>query len=305
MRSKLFYLLILLFISCLAILIHTFFLGGIGGRNGQLVIRSNPDTTVFIDSQAVGRTPFVLTMKPGDYMIKLIPNSLDPSKSIKALPWESRVVIYPRYETYIRRELSELANESSGEVVSIKKSDNALASGKGEISVDSSPDGAIITLDGQDIGVSPDVYQNISPGTHDISVYLSRFDRRSIQVQVQPGHTTSIKFDLSVDGDFENKYPFITTFEASSSASFPEISQADPSLTKAPTPTKTPEKVIVIDTPTGYLRVRSGPSVSEKEISQIKPGEIYEYISEQNNWVKIRLTDGNEGWVSADYVNAN
>jgi uncharacterized protein YgiM (DUF1202 family) len=34
----------------------------------------------------------------------------------------------------------------------------------------------------------------------------------------------------------------------------------------------------------------------------VNPGEIYEYTDEQNGWYFITLDSGEEGWVSADYV---
>lgn len=55
-------------------------------------------------------------------------------------------------------------------------------------------------------------------------------------------------------------------------------------------------------TPTGYLNVRSEPSPSGKLITQIHPGETYNYIDKKTGWYNITLTDGSSGWVSSQYV---
>lgn len=298
MKKKLLFLLVLIVLSSIAFLIHVYVFGGLSKKNGNLVVYSSPDGTVFIDSKAEGRTPLSVELPEGVYTIKVIPNSLNPARAESAVPWEGKVQIFAHTDTYVRRELKGTENESGGEVVTLQKSQNILEKGKGEISVKTTPGEAIISIDGTDMGVSPDSFLNVSAGVHDLSAYSSRFKRRSIQVQVVDGYVTSADFTLGVDPDFEKKYPFGTLVEASSSATLPKV----PKTTRAPTPTSVPEKVEILDTPTGFLRVRLDPSLNGKEISQVKPGETYPYISEESGWTKIKLTDGNEGWVSSDYV---
>lgn len=70
----------------------------------------------------------------------------------------------------------------------------------------------------------------------------------------------------------------------------------------APTPQSTP-KVEVLATPTGYLNVRRGPGTNFEKIGEIKPGEIYDLVSEdrQNGWYEIKLSGGT-GWVTKQYA---
>lgn len=298
MRKKLLFLLVLVVVATIGFFVHVYVFGGANKKNGNLVVYSSPDGTVFINSKAEGRTPLSVELAAGTYTVKIIPNSLNPARAESAVPWEGKVQVFEKTDTYVRRELKGTENESGGEIVTLQKSQNILEKDKGEIAVKTTPGEAIISIDGQDMGVSPDSFLNVSSGVHDLSVYSSRFKRRSLQVQVVAGHVTTAEFSLGVDPDFEKKYPFGTLVEASSSATLPNV----PKTTRAPTPTSVPEKVEVLDTPTGFLRVRLDPSLSGKEISQVKPGETYAYMSEENGWTKIKLTDGNEGWVSSDYV---
>jgi len=68
---------------------------------------------------------------------------------------------------------------------------------------------------------------------------------------------------------------------------------------------KTPplvDKVKILPTGTGWLRVRSEPSLSSAEMTRVGEGEKFALLSEQTGWAKIKLPDGKEGWVSADFV---
>lgn len=57
--------------------------------------------------------------------------------------------------------------------------------------------------------------------------------------------------------------------------------------------------VIVSDTPTGFLRVRSTPN--GEEIAKVNMGDKLPFVDEQNGWYKVQLEDGTEGWVSKEY----
>ena len=68
---------------------------------------------------------------------------------------------------------------------------------------------------------------------------------------------------------------------------------------------KTPpivDKVKILPTGVGWLRVRSEPSLSAAEMTKVNVGEKFELLEEKTGWAKIRLADGGEGWVSSDYV---
>ena len=62
------------------------------------------------------------------------------------------------------------------------------------------------------------------------------------------------------------------------------------------------EKVLVTQTPTGFLRVRESPSVLGKEITRVKPGDELILLEEKQGWSKVRLKDETEGYVSSDYI---
>lgn len=301
MKHKVLYLLALVIIAIAGISIKVFYFDAESRVLGYLQVRSTPEATVFIDSQAKGKTPFDQSIKPGTYTIKLIPIATDPESQVSVeMPWQGKATISAYQTTYIRRELRNTEVESTGETLSIKKSPNILSANTGEILIETEPDGAIVSYDGQDMGASSYVVKNVPVGIHEISVYLPRFKRRTIQVRVVPGgYMTVAHFQLGLDIEYDKKFAFAKAFEASKSGSMLPIIDKAP-----PNPTVTPkiEKVEIVDTETGFLRVRNEGSINGREISQVKPGETYNFVDEQSGWIKIKLTDGKEGWVKGEYV---
>lgn len=61
-------------------------------------------------------------------------------------------------------------------------------------------------------------------------------------------------------------------------------------------------RVEILSTGTGWLRVRSSPGLSGKEIAKVNVGEKFELIEESNGWYKIRLSAGQEGWISTSFA---
>jgi hypothetical protein len=55
-------------------------------------------------------------------------------------------------------------------------------------------------------------------------------------------------------------------------------------------------------TPLGWLRVREGPSTSSNELTRVNTGNTYNVLEETEGWVKIRVSNTIDGWVSATYV---
>lgn len=59
---------------------------------------------------------------------------------------------------------------------------------------------------------------------------------------------------------------------------------------------------LVKGTPAGWLRVRDGASLTGAELTKVNEGESYAVLEEQIGWVKIKVSDKIEGWVSSSYI---
>jgi uncharacterized protein YgiM (DUF1202 family) len=93
-------------------------------------------------------------------------------------------------------------------------------------------------------------------------------------------------------------------------AKLAKSSSESAALAAAPTPA--PKTfVLILKTPTGFLRVRTLPGTAGEEIAQVKPGDKFPYLGtdEASGWYKIQyegvqpgLPNGIIGWVSNQYA---
>jgi len=255
---------------------------------GKLKIVSSPTASIFIDNVAIGKTPFEDKYKVGEYLIKLIPEGV----ATDTASWNGKVSIEKNILTYVNIELGSLDLTTAGEIFTMKRS-NTVKPGYGEIYVETEPTGALVSLDNDEKGVSSLILENVAPGVHELSVFMPGFFRRTQKVNIDAGYRLYAKFKLAID----QSQKFITPTE-------------EKEATKSG---KTEEKkfVVIKETPTGWLRVRTDPSLGASESAKIKVGEKYEFLEEKEGWYKIKfngnkdgLVEGefDEGWISSSYA---
>lgn len=253
-----------------------FFLDRKTGK-GALQVTSVPQSNIYLDNKLIGTTPFcacdLAQMIPvGDYVIKLVP----AASSFR--PFEEKLTINKGTLTVVDRTFGN-SGESNGSVISL----SSLSSKKDiEVLVISLPDKSNVFLDNNPVGVTPLLLKQVSESDHDLRVTLNGYKDKSIKIKTSLGFKLSSLVFLGVDIDLLNP------------------PAASPTATSSPTISV--PKVLILNTPTGFLRVRESNAVSSSEIAQVKPGESYEFISETENWFKIKLNDGKEGWISASYA---
>lgn len=266
-------------------------LSGRTPKLGILKVNSSPTASIFLDNKHIGRTPYEDKVTSGEYTVKIVPESTVSSLA----SWQGKVTIGANTLTYINRDLSESELTSAGEVLWLEKISSRLS----EISVTTSPDGATLLVDNENKGNTPTLVQNIEGGDHTITVTSPGFLTRTLKVKTTNGYRLTAAIQLALSPGSTTPTP-----EASPS---PTIS-GSPKPTPKVSPTKAavadPPKpfVIIKDTPTGFLRVRMGPSSSATEAAQVKPGEKYTFFDTQNGWYEIKFNGVDTGWVSGQYV---
>ena len=62
------------------------------------------------------------------------------------------------------------------------------------------------------------------------------------------------------------------------------------------------KKIKILPTGTGWLRVRSAPGLSGAEVTKVNVGEEFAMLEESGTWIKIRVDEQTEGWVSSTYI---
>jgi len=65
---------------------------------------------------------------------------------------------------------------------------------------------------------------------------------------------------------------------------------------------KPQETAKIIPTGVGWLRVRKEASLESEEIAKVNVGETFTILEEKESWVKIKVDETTEGWVSSAYV---
>ena len=237
-----------------------------------VLIESNPQAGVFIDGEQVGTTPYDAVRKPGEITLKLVP------ASGSSIPWDTKITLIEGIKTVVRRDFGESDSLSSGEVLSFEKITGELAS----MAIVSNPGSAQVMVDGEVRGYTPLPVDALTEGYHKILISRSGYKDREISAKAIPGYKLTVFSTLAQED---------SPSEASQSA---ETSDS----------TNSNSQVEILDTPTGFLRVRKEPSTAASESGKVKPQEKYTLLEESKDgkWYKIEFTDGEEGWISSQYA---
>ena len=243
-------------------------------KGAGLLIESDPVSLVFINGEQVGRTPYEATQTPGEITVKLVPEANEP-----LAPYETKVSLEPGIKTVVRRSFGATVDTSAGEVISFEKMGNDQIA----ISVVSSPDAAQVSLDGQVKGFTPIKISDVTAGEHQLAIFSPGYGQRTFSVKSAEGFRLTAVVSLAKSSDQPEE---LSVFE--------DIKRDNGETTK---------KVKIAQTDTGFLRVREEPTTNSREVGQVKPGETYDLVEEDETagWLKIKF-DNKEGWVSGEYA---
>lgn len=216
-----------------------------------------------IENSEVGVTPYQdESLTEGEYLVRV--KSEEGNKT-----WQGYINLNAGTLSVINRELGDTPALSSGEVMTLGK-------GTG-VTIISTPSNAEVTVDGKVRGRTPLSLPDVSGGEHQLLISKDDFLKRSIRVNLEQNFALTLGVDLA-------------------------IAEAD--LTKVTTPAEPPKttEIVILKTPTNFLRVRNAPSVSAKEIGRVNTGDTLVLLEELPSWDRVRMPDGKEGYVSSAYT---
>lgn len=268
------------FITLTIVVGTTFFLVGFfKPKPGGLKINSIPASGVYINGQLAGKTPYSGTFPAAQVSLKLVPDS-GPAGLV---PYETKVNLVSGIETVIDREFGTSEDASSGDVISFDRIGGKLAG----LVIISTPDNAQVWIDGTSQGFSPYSFNSITTGPHRITLKSIGYTDRTMNIKTLSGLKLTVYAKLAKSGD------------------------AAASPTPTPTPQSGPKAYVLIgDTPTGFLRMRTEPGTKGEEIAELKSGQKYLYLEKDadSGWFRIQYQDpapglpnGIRGWVSNQY----
>ena len=306
MKQKIFFLIgTLVFVAIIIMVIKM--VSNKSSKQGDLRVESNPTSSVFLDNKHIGRTPIgenSYKVDAGEYTLKIVPES----GSTQYASWQGKITIGPNLLTYVKADMSESELSTAVDVLWLEK----ISGKKSEISVTTMPDSATVLLDDETKGMTPIIISDITPGNHTITITSQGFLTRTMKVQLTPGYRLVAALKLALTSISAQKEEIAATPSAVASPS--GTIKPTPKTTATVSPTGTslidePEKpyALILDTPTGFLNVRTGPVKTATKSGEVKPGEKYAYENTEEDsggtvWYELKKAGAVLGWVSGQYV---
>jgi len=252
-------------------------------KEGRLQVLSRPGAAVFLDNVMKGNTPYTNTLKEGEYLLKVVPDGV----ATQAASWQKKISLFSGSLTYVDVQLESTDIASWADVYWLTQL-GTFDKSSGLI-VETEPSGALVYIDNDEKGVSPLTLENVSQGSHELSVFMPGFSRRSKKINVSSGYQLHAYMKLALDPSQKAQY---TVFEPT----------PIPTIASIKEPSNT---VRILDTPTGWLRVRDEPTLAGSESARVNPGQRFELMEEQTGWYKIKVDGQKQGWISSEYAQKN
>jgi len=249
------------------VLISSFFLYGCTFTEGRsaLEVYSTPNAKIFLDGKESGMSPYKNnSLKPGEVTVRL------ESGNSK---WERKIRMRKNLTTVINWTFE---NEGmGGYILSMEK----IGSEKSGIIIDSIPNKATIFINNEIVDFTPKKINDVGTGEKQLTLNYPGYKPMNMFLRATKGYDLILEVNLTKDQEEIIVEP--TVIPASSSVV---------------------EKVKIKNTETGWLRVRETNENNSPEIAKINSGEIFELIETNNDKWKIKLKDGQEGWIANKYA---
>lgn len=281
MKGKL-KLIAVLCIAFVAFVLIKLFFDIVSKKEGRLQVLSRPAAAIFLDNVMKGNTPYTNTLKEGEYLLKVVPDGV----ATQAASWQRKIPLFSGSLTYVDVQLESTDIASWADVYWLTKL--GMFNSSSGLTIETEPSGALIYLDNDEKGVSPLTLDNVSKGSHELSVFMPGFSRRSKKITISSGYQLHAFVKLALDPGQKSQY---TIQEPASQIA-----------TAAATITEPTSKVLILDTPTGWLRVREEPTLAGSESARVNPGQQFELLEEQTGWYKIKIDSIKQGWISSQYA---
>jgi hypothetical protein len=246
----------------------------LGIRKSALEIYSSPNAKVFIDGKEMGMTPYKNSnLKPINMEIKLTVGGKQVVKKIGLKNGLTTVVDWKFDDN----------GDDGGYVLSMENTGGP----KCGLLINSIPSQATIAVENEIIGFTPKRIDDLGEGEKHVAISFPGYQSTNLFLKTTNGYNLIVETKLVKDNQI------ITPInEEIIPTETPQASESE--INK--------ELVLIKQTETGWLNVRESNSGQSKEITKVNPGEKYEMLEEENGWIKIKLTDGKTGWISAKYA---
>ena len=267
-------------------------------KEGELRVESTPVVSVFLDNKHLGRSPLKEKVTAGEYTLRLVPESTTGDIA----PWQGKITVGPNLLTYANAILSESELSSAVDMLWLEKS----VAKKPELSVVTNPDGASVVIDDTTKGITPLTIQDLEAGEHNLTIASPGFLTRTMKVKLTAGFKliASLKLALSTATPVipESTASASTTTTTITPSPTPKAGASKTATASATTADPAKPFVLIKDTPTGFLRVRTDAASSASEAGRVNPGQKFHLYDEKNGWYEIAYDGTSKGWISGQYA---
>ncbi len=277
MKKILFFLILAIFLGVIFFILFQYLVSS-RSQKGALQVTSSPESKVYLNDKYLGDTPLCKCesedmQRSGNYTIRLVPTNKNLSE------FQEKINITDGVLTVIDRKFGK-GSDSSGSVIALTPLNDKKAT---ELLVVSIPSKSTILLDNNPIGNTPILFKNPTESDHALQIVKEGYEEKTVRIRTPLGYKLTVTVYLSTSNALDT---------ATQSAS----------VSPSATPTPLASKVTILDTPTGFLRVRESASIGSAEIARVASPDSYEILSEQQGWFEIKLKDGKIGWISSQYA---
>lgn len=269
------------FILALILFLAVQFYLNITAQKGALQVTSSPISKVYLGDKYIGQTPLCKCesgdmLTAGEYTIRLVP----VDTALKE--FQEKITISSAVLTVVDRKFG-TNSLSEGSIISL----SSLADkDKTELLVVSFPQGADVLLDDSAIGSTPLLHKDPTASDHVLKVAKDGYNEKEVRINTPLGYKLTVSAYLSTN----------VIAELTPSSTPADLGEISPSVSPVE------QKVTILNTPTGFLRVRSAATTTGYEVARVQPQQSFPLVSETEGWYEIKLTDGTTGWVSSDYA---
>lgn len=268
------------------------------GQKSGIQITANPQVEVSLDGQSLGKTPIYQdNSKPGTYTIRMSP--VDSSLDV----WESKVNLTSGAYTVVDRQYGKTPDQSSSYILSFEKLSDK---NRTEVVVVSTPNNVSVSVDGNPSGFTNAPLTSVAAGDHTFTFSTPGFEEKVVRAKVQAGFRLIINIQMAT----QIIIPTPTPTPLATPSATPTVSTKTTPTTVTPLPkqasasaTLVKPYVEILNTPTGWLKVRETASTGGTEIAKVNPGDKFPYReSTTAGWYEIQYLTGSWGFVSSQYA---
>lgn len=257
-----------IFFTALIIISASLFLGGCGsGDIAGIEINTQPSVKIKIDGKDAGMSPYKnRSIKTGTVNIKIGQEGIGF--------WNKELELKKNISTVIYWTFGKNDAYSGGYILSMEK-----YSDKGSgIIVSSSPSKATVLIGGENKGLTPLLITDLGEGDKEIKISMPGYTSLNLGVRPVIGHQIILEAMMAKEEKIAVSTP-----------------------TPVNMPLESENKIKILKTDTGWLRVRDMPSSAGLEIDKVNVGEIYDSVGDSGEWTHIIVRE-KQGWVSTKFV---